>query len=141
VPYIFEPDVRAFLQEGTRTGKLSFLAASGRSLVTPVWFILEGDSLVFTTSKHTAKGRSLARDPRISLCVDLEEPPYAFVQVQGEAELSEEPAELIRTATTIAARYMGPALAEEFGRRFGVPGELVVRVRPTKVVADFNITS
>ena len=48
--------------------------------------------------------RALARDPRASLCVDLEEPPYAFVQVQGEAELSENPAELIRTATAIADR-------------------------------------
>ena len=137
---INDPDVRAFLQAGTRTGMLSFLAASGRPLVAPVWFILEGDDLVFNTYKDTAKGRSLVRDPRISLCVDLEEPPYAFVQIQGDAELSEDPAEVVRTATTIAARYVGPGLAEEFGRRNGVPGELVVRVRPTKVVADFNVT-
>jgi PPOX class probable F420-dependent enzyme len=140
VSSINDPKVRAFLQEGTRTGKLSFLAAGGRPLVAPVWFVLEGDSLVFNTSKDTVKGKSLARDPRISLCVDLEEPPYAFVQVQGEAELSEDPAELIRTATTIAARYVGPGLAGEFGKRIGVPGELVVRLRPTKVVADFNVT-
>jgi PPOX class probable F420-dependent enzyme len=140
VSSINDPDVRAFLQAGTRTGMLSFLAASGRPLVAPVWFILEGDDLVFNTYKDTAKGRSLVRDPRISLCVDLEEPPYAFVQIQGDAELSEDPAEVVRTATTIAARYVGPGLAEEFGRRNGVPGELVVRVRPTKVVADFNVS-
>jgi hypothetical protein len=72
--------------------------------------------------------------------VDLEAPPYAFVQVQGEAELSEEPDELVRTATAIAARYMGPERAEEFGRRNGVPGELVVRVRPTKVLTVFDMT-
>jgi hypothetical protein len=35
---------------------------------------------------------------------------------------------------------MGAEQAEEFGRRNGVPGELVVRLRPVKVVADFNIT-
>ena len=138
---INDPKIRAFLQEGTRTGKLSFLGASGRPLVAPVWFILEGDSLVFNTNKDTAKGRSLAKDPRISLCVDLEEPPYAFVQIQGEAELSEDPAELVRTATKIAERYVGPVLAQEFGKRNGVPGELVVRLRPTKVVAEFNVTS
>ena len=137
---INDPEVRAFLQAGTRTGKLSYLAGDGRPLVAPVWFVLEGDSLVFNTNKDTAKGRSLARDPRISLCVDLDEPPYAFVQVQGEAELSEDPAELVRTATSIAARYMGAGLAEQFGRRNGVPGELVVRLRPTKVVANFDVT-
>jgi PPOX class probable F420-dependent enzyme len=140
VPSITDPQVRAFLTEGTRTGKLSFLSPSGRPLVTPVWFVLEGDTLVFNTGQDTAKGRALARDPRVSLCVDLEQPPYAFVQVQGEAELSDDLDELVRTATAIAARYMGPERAEEFGKRNGVPGELVVRMRPTKVVATFNMT-
>ena len=135
-----DPRVRDFLAHGTRTGKLAYLAASGRPLVTPVWFIVEGDSLVFNTGKDTAKGRALARDPRASLCVDLEEPPFGFVQVQGEAELSEDPAELLRTATAIAARYMGQERAEEFGRRNAVPGELVVRLRPVKVLATFNMT-
>ena len=135
-----DSEVREFLQHGTRTGKLGYLAASGRPLVTPVWFIVEGDGLVFNTGKDTAKGRALARDPRTSLCVDSEEPPFAFVQVQGDAELSEDPAELLRTATAIAARYLGAERAEEFGRRNGVPGELVVRLRPVKVVAAFNMT-
>jgi PPOX class probable F420-dependent enzyme len=135
-----DPGVADFLSHGTRTGKLSWLAASGRPLVAPVWFIVDGDSLVFNTNKDTAKGRALARDPRVSLCVDLEQPPYAFVQVQGEAELSEEPAELLRTAIAIAARYMGADQAEEFGKRNAVPGELVVRLRPAKVLANFDIT-
>jgi PPOX class probable F420-dependent enzyme len=140
VSTITDPKIRAFLQAGTRTGKLAFLAASGRPLVTPVWFVLEGDSLIFNTGKDTAKGRALATDPRATLCVDLERPPYAFVQVQGEAELSEDPAELVRTATLIAARYVGPERAEEFGRRNGVPGELVVRLRPVRVLAEFDMT-
>ena len=135
-----DPAVREFLSHGTRTGKLSYLASSGRPLVAPVWFIVEDGSLVFNTGKDTAKGRALARDPRVSLCVDLDEPPYAFVQVQGEAELSEDPAELLRTATAIAARYMGADRATEFGQRNAVPGELVVRLRPAKVLATFDIT-
>ena len=136
---LHDPEVRDFLQQGTRTGKLSYLAASGRPLVAPIWFIVEDDSIVFNTGQDTAKGRSLARDPRVSLCVDLEEPPYAFVQVQGDAELSDDPSELLRTATAIAARYVRPDRADEFGQRNGVPGELVVRVRPTKVLAAFNM--
>jgi PPOX class probable F420-dependent enzyme len=140
VAWIADPRVREFLGHGTRTGKLAYLAAGGHPLVAPVWFIVEGDSLVFNTGRRTAKGRALARDPRASLCVDMEQPPYAFVQVQGEAELSEDPAELVRTATAIAARYVGPERAEEFGKRNGVPGELVVRLRPVRVIADFDVT-
>lgn len=139
MPSLGDPAVRDFLSHGTRTGKLGFLAAGGRPLVAPVWFIVEDGSLVFNTGKDTAKGRALARDPRVSLCVDREEPPYAFVQVQGEAELSEDPAELLRTATAIGAQYMGAGRAEEFGQRNAVPGELVVRLRPVKVLANFDV--
>ena len=130
----------AFLSEGTRTGKLSYTAADGRPLVTPVWFIVEDGCIVFNTGKKSAKGRALARDPRTALCTDLQEPPFGFVQVQGEAELSEDPAELLRTATAIAARYMGAERAAEFGKRNSAPGDLVVRLRPAKVLAAFNLT-
>ena len=138
---VSDPQVSAFLSEGTRTGKLAYTATDGRPLVVPVWFVVEDGTLVFNTGKDTAKGRALARDPRAAICVDLEVAPYAFVQVQGEAELSEDPAELVRTATAIAARYMGEDRAEEFGRRNGVPGELVVRLRPAKVIAAFDMTA
>ena len=136
---VTDPEISAFLTAGTRTGKLAWTSADGRPLVAPVWFVVEDDCVVFNTGKDTAKGRSLTRDPRATLCADLAEPPYAFVQVQGIAELSEDPGELLRTATAIAARYIGPEQAEEFGKRNGVPGELVVRLRPAKVLAVFDM--
>jgi PPOX class probable F420-dependent enzyme len=137
---VTDPEVTAFLQAGTRTGKLGYTGATGRPLVAPIWFIVEDGCIVFNTGKETAKGSALSRDPRATICVDLEEPPYAFVQVQGMAELSEDLGELLRTATAIAARYLGPERAEEVGKRNAVPGELVVRLRPTKTLAHFNMT-
>ncbi|UGT39093.1 PPOX class F420-dependent oxidoreductase [Nocardia yamanashiensis] len=135
-----DPRVREFLTEGTRTGKLAFTASDGRPLVTPIWFVLEGEEIVFNTGKTSAKGKSVLRDGRVTLLVDLEAPPYAFVQVQGVATASEDPAELVRTATEIGGRYMGADRAEEFGKRNGVPGELVVRIKPTKVIAAFEVS-
>ena len=132
-------DVIEFLAEGTRTAKLGYVAADGRPLVAPVWFVVDGRELVFNTGRDTAKGRALRRDPRVVVCVDDERPPFSFVQVQGEVTLSEDPEELIATATRIGGRYMGADRAQEFGRRNGVPGELVVRVRPTKIVKSFNL--
>jgi hypothetical protein len=35
---------------------------------------------------------------------------------------------------------MGESRAEEFGARNGVPGELLVRVRPTKIIAHAGET-
>ena len=132
-------DVIEFLAEGTRTAKLGYVAADGRPLVAPVWFVVDGRELVFNTGRDTAKGRALRRDPRVVVCVDDERPPFSFVQVQGDVTLSEDPEELIATATRIGGRYMGADRAQEFGRRNGVPGELVVRVRPTKIVKAFNL--
>jgi len=90
VASVTDPEISAFLSAGTRTGKLAYAGADGRPLAAPVWFIVEDGALIFNTGKNTAKGRALARDPRAALCVDLEEPPFGFVQVQGDAELSED---------------------------------------------------
>ena len=61
---------RAFLLEGTRTGKLATIRRDGRPHVVPIWFL-----------------------------------------------------------------HMGADRAEEFGRRNAVEGELLVRIRPTKILA------
>jgi PPOX class probable F420-dependent enzyme len=132
--------VVAFLSEGTRTGMLGFVASDGRPLVAPVWFVVDNGELVFNTGRGTSKGRAIARDSRVVVCVDDPRPPYSFVQVQGVATVSEDPAEILDIATRAGARYMGAERAEEFGRRNSAPGEVVVRVRPTKVNAGFDIS-
>lgn len=138
---VLTPDVVEFLSSGTRTGMLAFVAADGRPLVAPVWFIVDDDQLVFNTFESTAKGRALRRDPRVTIAVDDPHPPYSFVQVQGVAEVSEDPDELLEVATRIGGRYMGADRAAEFGRRNAVPGELVVRVTPTKVVKEYDLAT
>jgi PPOX class probable F420-dependent enzyme len=137
---VLTAEIREFLAHGTRTAKLGFVAADGRPLVAPVWFVVEGDELWFNTGGTTSKARAIARDPRLVVCVDMERPPYAYVQVQGIATVTEDPGELVASATLIGRRYMGADHAEEFGRRNGVPGELLVKLRPTKVVTDLNVT-
>ncbi|GGV34365.1 PPOX class F420-dependent oxidoreductase [Streptomyces spectabilis] len=126
---------RAFVSQGTRTGKLSTVRADGSPHVAPIWFLLDGDDLVFNTGKDTVKGRNLARDGRVALCVDDDAPPFAFVVLQGRAELSEDLEQVRHWAARIGGRYMGEERAEEFGARNGVPGELLVRVRIDKVLA------
>ncbi len=132
---------QAFLAEGTRTGKLATVRADGRPHVVPIWFVLDGDHLVFTTGAGSVKAHAMRRDPRVSLCVDDERPPFAYVMIDGTASLSEDTDELLRFATLIGGRYMGPERAEEFGRRNAVPGELLVRVAAAKLTAWAEIAS
>ena len=130
---------RAFMSHGTRTGKLGIVRADGRPHVRPVWFVLDGDAPVFMTGAETVKGRALRRDPRACLVVDDEAPPFSYVAVDGVAEIGEDPGELLRWSTVIARRYMGDDLAESFGRRNAVPGELLIRLRPTKIASEAGV--
>jgi PPOX class probable F420-dependent enzyme len=133
-------EYRAFLLERPRTAKLATVRADGRPHVAPIWFDLDGDVLVFTTWHATVKATNMRRDPRVSLCIDDEMPPFAFVIFEGIATLSEDPRELLGWATSIAGRYMGAEQAAVYGRRNGVSGELLVRVTPTRVVAKTKIS-
>jgi PPOX class probable F420-dependent enzyme len=118
-----------------RTAKLAVTAASGQPLVAPVWVLLDGDDIVFTTGVDTVKGKAMARDPRVALCWDDDRPPFQVVMLQGRAALSDDLEEVRRWAALLGARYMGAARAEEYGTRNGVPGELLVRVTPTRITA------
>jgi hypothetical protein len=129
-------EARAFLVQTARTGKLATVRADGRPHVAPIWFDLEGDELIFTTWHTTIKAANLRRDPRIALCVDDEVPPFAFVIVEGVASLAEDLVELRHWATRIAGRYMGAENAEAYGQRNGVVGEILVRVKMTKIVGQ-----
>jgi PPOX class probable F420-dependent enzyme len=122
-----------------RTAKLGVVTKDGSPHVAPVWVALDGDDIMFTTGEGTLKGRALRRDPRVSMCFDDETPPFSFVIVKGTATLSDDPDELLRWSTVLGGRYMGAEQAEQFGRRNAVPGELLVRVTPTRIVAERDI--
>ena len=130
---------RNFLLQRARTASLATVRPDGRPHVAPVWFDLDGDTVVFTTWHTSVKARNLRDDPRASLCVDDEEPPFAFVLIEGEAEIQEADPDLRYWATRIAGRYMGEDLAESYGERNSVEGELLLRIRPTNVVAQKNV--
>jgi PPOX class probable F420-dependent enzyme len=130
---------RHFLSEPARTMKVATVREDGRPHLAPVWFVLDGETIIFTTGADTLKGRSLRRDPRVSLCVDDEAPPFAYVLIDGVASLSDNLDDLLSWATRIGGKYMGADQADAFGRRNGVPGELLVRVAPRRIVARAGI--
>ena len=127
-------EITHFLMDQVRTAKLALVRKDGRPHVTPIWFELDGDTLVFTTWHTTVKAVNIKRDGRVCLCVDDEKPPFSYIQIEGTADLSADSDALKYWSTRIAARYIGEELAEAYGKRNGVEGELLMRVTPTKVV-------
>jgi PPOX class probable F420-dependent enzyme len=135
-----EEEYREFMLDQPRTAVLGTVRADGRPHVAPIWFDLDGDTLIFTTGESTVKGRNMFRDPRLSLCIEEEEPPFHFVLIEGTSELTADDPDLLYWATRLGGRYMGADKADEYGRRNAVEGELLVRVTPQKVVAHKNIS-
>jgi PPOX class probable F420-dependent enzyme len=140
MPPMTEDEAYAFIAaDPPRTAKLATVSRDGAPHVAPIWVALDGRDLMFNTGAGTRKGRALHRDPRISLCFDDERPPFSFVVVEATVTFDEDPDELLRWAIVIGGRYMGADRGEAYGRRNGVPGELLVRATPTRIVARRDI--
>jgi len=130
---------RAFLANGVRTAKLATTRADGAPDVVPVWFVLDGDQVVFTCSSSSVKARNLAREPRAALVVDDEAFPHAFVRVRGTVEMAVRPADLRAWTTRIATRYVGAERAEEYGQRNEEIDDCLVRLTPESVLARAEV--
>jgi len=133
-----EDEARAFLAEGARTGKVATSTLVGDPHVAPLWFIVEGEDVVFITTATSVKGRHLRANPRAALAVDDDTFPYAFVIVRGPVTLEDAAPDLREWATRIAARYV-PERADEFGARNDAPGETLVRLRMARLLGQAEL--
>ncbi|MEZ4517873.1 MAG: PPOX class F420-dependent oxidoreductase [Chloroflexota bacterium] len=129
----------AFLLAKPRTAKVATVRGSGRPHVAPVWFTMDGEDLIFTTWHTSLKTKNLDQYPWVSICVDDDQPPFAFVKLDGTAALSNDPNALRRWATLIAGRYMGAAEAEAYGKRNSVKGELLVRIKISSIMGRDDV--
>jgi PPOX class probable F420-dependent enzyme len=126
---------QSFVTAGTRLAHIALTRADGRPHVTPVCFILDGDELAFVLSPGSVKGKSLARDRRIAVCVSDERQPYGFVTIEGHARTSAEPDQVEHIAAGIADRYYASHPAAEIVESFVQEGFTAVRISITKVIA------
>ena len=132
---------RGFIEDPARPAMLATVRPDGRPHLAPIWIVLDDDdTIVFTTGASTVKGRALQADPRVTLCVDDDRPPFSYVMIEGTAEVSDDLDAMLPWAIRLGGRYMGEHKAEAFGRRTAVPGELLVRVTPTRVVTRRNMS-
>ena len=97
------PAARAFLSE-KRFAVLATINANGTPQQTVMWYELRDNTIVMNTTATRVKGRNLARDRRISICVA---DGYRYVTIAGEATLVEERATAQADIHQIAIRYHG----------------------------------
>ena len=142
-------EIGRFLMKETFTGKLATVKEDGSSHVVPIWFVLEKKksrdkigNIIFTTGSTSVKANNIQRDNRISICIDDQIPPFSFVTIFGTAKIYPyKQKEVLKWATEIAERYMGKSNAEAYGRRNSEEGLVLVRIKPTRIIAEKDIAS
>ena len=142
-------EIKRFLMKGTFTGKIATVKQDGSSHVIPIWFVVEVNNrnrntvggIYFTTGRDSVKAKNIQRDSRVSISVDDQTPPFSFVAISGNAKLIPyKQKEVLKWATKIAERYMGKKNAKAIGERNSGEGSVLVRIRPTNIIAEKNIT-
>jgi PPOX class probable F420-dependent enzyme len=128
-------ETRNFLLQGTLTGKLGTINKDGTPHVVPIWYTIdEGDDIIFNTNGQSVKAKNIMRDNRVRLCVDDQTPLFSFVLIDGIAQIERvESSEIYKWAKNIAARYMGDDKSEAYGKRNSGEGEILVRIKPTRI--------
>ncbi len=131
-------EIRNFLLQGTLTGKLGTINKNGTTHVVPIWYTVdEEDNIVFNTGGESVKAKNIRRDNRVRLCVDDQKPLFSFVLIDGIAQIEKvETSEIYKWAKIIAARYMGDDKSEAYGKRNSGEGEILVRIKPIKIVGQ-----
>lgn len=125
-------EVVRFLREHAYTAHLATVRADGRPHVTPVWIAVDGTDILFNTAEDSVKGKNIRRSGYAAISVDDNIPPFTSALLEGPVEIIEDLDEIRRWATIIGGRYMGEDRADEYGKRNGVRGELLCRMRPVR---------
>lgn len=129
----FNESLAHLLQE-RRIATLSTFDAAGMPHLTAVWFLFRDEALYIATGRHSGKGRNLARDPRMALCIESrEDGREAGLSASGQAQLltGEAATDLGRQ---INSKYLTPTAMEHpvVGAAFAGMSDLVVKLVPDK---------
>jgi PPOX class probable F420-dependent enzyme len=123
--------MREFLME-TRFAVLATINPNGTPQLSVMWYLLEGEELMFNTKRGRQKERNLARDPRVSFVV---EDGYRFVRVTGRAVEVPDPDVGHRDIHRLAVRYQGEESAAKAMERFRREERVTYRIAVAEVYA------
>ncbi len=63
--------------------------ADGHPVPTPIWYLYRDGAFHFRTEQGAVKTKNILRDPKVSVCIQDERPPYKAVIAYGSAEIRE----------------------------------------------------
>jgi PPOX class probable F420-dependent enzyme len=135
-------EYEAFLDAPARSATIATVREDGRPHAATIWFVRDGERIVFTSWYTSVKVKNILRDGRVSLLVDHDVAPWHYVILEGRAAVIDKSVEGTQYWTKhIAARYVGEDRAEAVTMGYAIEGEWVFEMIPEKVIAHKNVVS
>ena len=125
---VLTASVRRFLGR-PRIARLATISPEGYPHVVPIYFLLDGDDIVFGSDRDERKVKNALRNPKGAVVIggepDSDEAGYL---IQGELSVEDDPGR--RLMQRLARRYSSGSEAEEWAEGGGV----IIRLSPRKVI-------
>lgn len=124
---------RQFL-ESHKVCIVGYARKSGPPSLTPIYYYVDGDEIVFSTTKARGKGRAVARNPELTICVVDMSPPYPYLMLMGTARVDE--ASAVDVMMKVGAIMTGNPVTESvrpmLEKRAQDEGRVAIRFTPTE---------
>jgi PPOX class probable F420-dependent enzyme len=122
---------RAFLREH----RLAVVGVERRDAppqLSPVYYVMDGDDLLISTTATRAKAKAVRRTSRVSVCVLGEQRPFPYLTVYGRGRIEVDGAVEVMMAVTerMTGSPVGESARPAFEERAGREQRVVLRVTP-----------
>ena len=121
--------VESFLAE-KRNATMATIREDGTSQLTPVWFVWDGEQFLISITSERAKYKNLARDARMSLCID-DVTDYGYVTAEGKAEIREK--DIWDDTRKILVKYRGEEGGDAYLKTMKTQQRVLVVMKPTRM--------
>jgi PPOX class probable F420-dependent enzyme len=127
--------------KGRHVAVLGTNAADGAPVLTPIWYLYRDGVILMRTDEGSVKTRNIERDPRVTVCVQDERPPYASVTIYGKAYVQPADQDL---GAAMAKHYLGAVGAQGYLRaaREAIErgAEVTLVIKPERTLTqDFSL--
>ncbi len=124
--------VRRFLSK-PRTARLATIGADGYPHIVPIWFMRDGDEIVFASDRHERKVRNARANPKGAVVIGGEPgTDDAGYMIQGDLCVEDDPGH--KLMWRMLRRYEPQRHRKEIPAEWGEGEKVVIRLRPKAVI-------
>lgn len=132
----FEPEALDDFLADDRIAMLAYRRADGRPNQAPIWYAYREGTLWFSVESTSPKLSAIRRDPRVTVAIQDERPPYRAAIIDGTVDLVDLGADASENLS-LAVRYFGRVAAATYERMYRetreAAGTTLLRLVPTEV--------